>query len=171
MGFGKLLYMKKITPILLFVVGLAFCSLVLAIDEKPAAKSEHVMYNAADLKWADAPPALPAGAKIAVLEGDPGKAGLFTIRLQMPAGYKIPAHTHPTAEHVTVISGISQFGMGPKWDSAATHEMTAGGFVTMPAGMQHFAGTTSGCIVQVHAMGPFEITYVNPADDPRGPKK
>src|SRR5947209_19121202 len=74
MGFGKLLYMKKITPILLFVVGLAFCSLVFAIDEKPAAKSEHVMYNAADLKWADAPPALPAGAKIAVLEGDPGKA-------------------------------------------------------------------------------------------------
>lgn len=168
--------MKQITAMVLLGVGLALSSLVFAADEKAkteaaATSSEHVMYAAADLKWGEAPPSLPAGAKIAVLDGDPGKQGMFTIRLQMPAGYKIPAHTHPTAEHVTVISGTTYLGMGPKFDDATAKAMTAGAYVVMPAGMQHFAGTKEGCIVQVHAMGPFEIKYVNPADDPRQAKK
>src|ERR1043166_9909593 len=114
--------MKKITSILLFTVGLALCSALFALDEKPMAKAEHVMFTGADLKWGDAPPSLPAGAKLAVLEGDPGKEGFFTIRLQMPAGYKIPAHTHPTDEHVTVISGTCSFGMGPKTDEPTAQE-------------------------------------------------
>ena len=163
--------MKKIISILLFAVGLALCSAVFALDEKPMTKTEHVMFSGADLKWTDGPPSLPAGAKIAVLEGDPGKEGLFTIRLQMPAGYKIPAHTHPTDEHVTVISGSCMLGMGPKFDEAAGKEMSAGAYVVMPAGMQHFAGSKTGCVVQVHATGPFQVVYVNPADDPRGTKK
>jgi quercetin dioxygenase-like cupin family protein len=163
--------MKKIFSVALLAAAAAIGSLVFAADEKPATKSEHVMYSAADLKWGAAPPALPAGAKVAVLSGDPGKAGPFTIRLEMPAGYKIPAHTHPTDERVTVISGTSQFGMGPKFDDASAHDLAAGGFVIMPAGMQHFAGTKAGCVVQVESTGPFVINYVNPADDPRGAKK
>ena len=168
--------MKKIAALVLLGAGLALSSVVFAADEKAktetaAASTEHVMYAAADLKWSDAPPSLPAGAKIAVLDGDPGKQGMFTIRLQMPAGYKIPAHTHPTAEHVTVISGTTYLGMGPKLDDNAAKTMTAGGYVVLPAGMQHFAGTKEGCVVQVHAMGPFEIKYVNPADDPRQARK
>jgi len=163
--------MKKIFSVALLAAAAAFCSLAFAADEKPATKSEHVMYSSADLKWGDAPPSLPAGAKAAVLFGDPGKAGPFTIRLQIPAGYKIPAHTHPTDERVTVISGTSQFGMGPKFDEAAAHDLAAGGFVVMPAGMQHFAGSKAGCVVQIESTGPFEINYVNPADDPRGAKK
>jgi quercetin dioxygenase-like cupin family protein len=167
--------MKQITTLVLLGAGLALSSLVFAADEKAktetAASPEHVMYAAADLKWSDAPPSLPAGAKISVLDGDPGKQGMFTIRLQMPAGYKIPAHTHPTTEHVTVISGTTYLGMGPKLDDATAKAMTAGAYVVMPAGMQHFAGTKEGCIVQVHATGPFEIKYVNPADDPRQAKK
>jgi quercetin dioxygenase-like cupin family protein len=129
------------------------------------------MYSAADLKWGAAPPSLPAGAKAAVLSGDPGKAGPFTIRLEMPAGYKVPAHTHPTEERITVISGTAQFGMGPKFDDGAAHDLAAGGFVVMPVGMQHFAGSKAGCVLQVESTGPFEINYVNPADDPRGAKK
>lgn len=163
--------MKKITSILLFAIGLALCSAVLAVDEKPATKAEHVMFSGADLKWGDAPPSLPPGAKLAVLEGDPGKEGFFAIRLQMPAGYKIPAHTHPTDEHVTVISGTCSFGMGPKFDDATAKEVPAGGYTVMPAGMQHFAGSKSGCVVQVSSTGPFQVTYVNPSDDPRGAKK
>ena len=168
--------MKQITALVLLGAGLALSSLAFAADEKAktettAASSEHVMYAAADLKWGDAPPSLPAGAKIAVLDGDPGKSGMFTIRLQMPAGFKIPAHTHPTAEHVTVISGTLNLGMGPKFDDATAKAMTAGAYAVMPAGMQHFAGSKEGCIVQVHAMGPFEVKYVNPADDPRQAKK
>jgi quercetin dioxygenase-like cupin family protein len=163
--------MKRIFSVAMLAAAAAVGSLVFAADEKPASKSDHVMYTAADLKWGAAPPALPAGAKLAVLSGDPGKAGPFTIRLEMPAGYKIPAHTHPTDERVTVISGTSQFGMGPKFDDASAHDLAAGGFVIMPAGMQHFAGTKAGCVVQVESTGPFVINYVNAADDPRGVKK
>ncbi|HEX4639737.1 MAG TPA: cupin domain-containing protein [Chthoniobacterales bacterium] len=163
--------MKKITSALLLIGAVAICSLAFALDEKPMAKAEHVMFSGPDLKWGDAPPSLPAGAKLAVLEGDPGKEGFFAIRLQMPAGYKIPAHTHPTDEHVTVISGTCSFGMGPKYDDASAKEMTAGAYVVMPAGMQHFAGSKAGCVVQVSSTGPFQVNYVNPADDPRSAKK
>lgn len=168
--------MKQIASLVLVATALMFVSGVFAAEEKakakePAASAEHVMFAAAELKWSDGPPSLPAGAKIAVLEGDPKKEGLFTIRLQMPAGFKVPPHTHPSAEHVTVISGSLNLGMGPKFDEASAREMTAGAYAVMPAGMQHFAGTKEGCIVQVHAMGPFEIKYVNPADDPRQAKK
>jgi len=163
--------MKKICSVGLLAAVAAICSLAFAAEEKAATKSEHVMYSAADLKWGPAPPALPAGARVAVLSGDPAKAGPFTIRLEMPAGYKIPAHTHPTDERVTVISGTSQLGMGPKFDDASAHELGAGGFVVMPAGMQHFAGSKAGCVVQVESTGPFEVKYVDPADDPRGAKK
>ncbi|MEY2518980.1 MAG: hypothetical protein QOF24_739 [Verrucomicrobiota bacterium] len=169
--------MKKITSVALLGAALALSSIAFALDEKPKAKepaaasSEHVMFAPGDLKWADGPPALPAGAKIAVLQGDPGKAGPFTVRLQFPTGFKVPPHTHPTAEHVTVISGTLGLGMGAKFDEAAAHEMTAGGFAVMPAGMQHFAICKSECVVQIHAAGPFEVKYVNPADDPRTAKK
>ena len=163
--------MKRITSAVLLIGAVAICSLAFAMDETPVAKAEHVMFSGADLKWGEAPPSLPAGAKLAVLEGDPGKPGFFAIRLQMPAGYKIPAHTHPTDEHLTVISGTCNFGMGPKYDDATAKEMPAGAYAVMPAGMQHFAGSKSGCVVQVNSTGPFQVTYVNPADDPRGAKK
>ncbi len=163
--------MKKITSFVLFVAAFALYSLAFAVDQQPVAKPEHVMFSGSDLKWGDAPSSLPAGAKLAVLSGDPGKPGMFAIRLQMPAGYKIPAHTHPTDEVVTVISGTCSFGMGPKYDDAAAKEAPAGAFVVMPAGMQHFAGSKAGCVVQVQSTGPFQVTYVNPADDPRGAKK
>ena len=163
--------MKKIISILFLAVGLALGSLVLALDEKPVAKTDHVMFAAADLKWNDGPAALPAGAKIAVLQGDPKAAGPFTVRLKFPTGFKVPPHTHPTAEHVTVLSGTLAMGKGPKFDETAAHEMNAGAFSVMPAETEHFAVCKSECIVQVHAIGPFEVKYVNPADDPRGAKK
>ena len=158
--------MKKITSILLFAAALAIYSFAFALDQQPAAKTEHTVFAAADLKWSDGPPSLPAGAKVAVLNGDPKQPGAFTIRLQFPTGFKVPPHTHPTAEHVTVISGTLGLGHGAKFDEAAVHEMTAGGFAVMPAGMEHFAWCKSECVIQVHSTGPFVINYVNPADDP-----
>jgi quercetin dioxygenase-like cupin family protein len=104
---------------------------------------------------------------MAVLDGDPTKPGLFTVRLQSPAGYKIPPHTHPTAEHVTVISGTMHLGMGEKFDESAGHELPPGGFAVMPKKMAHFAWSTEDTVIQIHGMGPFQINYVNPADDPR----
>jgi quercetin dioxygenase-like cupin family protein len=163
--------MKQITSLALILAALAICSLGFALDEQPAANSGHVMFAAGDLKWNDGPAALPAGSKVAVLSGDPAKAGPFTVRLKFPTGFKVPPHTHPTAEHVTVLSGTLAMGTGPKFDEAAAHDMNAGAFSVMPAGTAHFATCKSECLLQVHAMGPFEVKYVNPSDDPRTAKK
>ena len=122
--------------------------------------------NSADLKWGPAPPVFPAGAQMAVLSGDPGKAGSFVIRLMMPAGYKIPAQHHPTDEYLTVISGDFSLGMGDKLDETKGQTLRAGGFGIAPAHMNHYAWTRTGAVIQINLMGPFAITYVNPADDP-----
>ena len=122
--------------------------------------------NAGDLKWGPAPAVFPAGAQMAVLSGDPTKAGVFVIRLKMPAGYKIPAHNHPTDEYVTVVSGELSLGMGDKLDPAESAKLGPGGFAVAGAKMNHFAFSTGGAVVQVSAEGPFALTYVNPADDP-----
>lgn len=125
------------------------------------------MLTPGDIKWGDAPPVFPKGAKMAVLYGDPAKAGeLFIVRLKVPAGYKIPAHWHPTDENVTVISGTFNMGMGDKLDPAKAKAFPAGSFAVAPAKVNHFAFTKQGAIVEVSAIGPFAMTYVNPADDP-----
>ncbi len=120
----------------------------------------------AGVKWGPAPPTLPKGAQFAVLSGDPSKAGLYVIRLKMPANYQIPAHHHPTAENVTVLSGSFHAGMGDKMDKSKTQAFEPGGFAALPANMNHYAWTASNTVIQVHGEGPFAITYVNPADDP-----
>lgn len=126
--------------------------------------------NPSELKWGPAPPAFPAGAEMAVLSGDPGKAGPFAVRLRVPAGFKVPAHSHPTDEFVTVISGEVSLGMGDKLDQAKGKRLEAGGFAEAKAGMNHYVWTRSGAIVQVNSEGPFEMTYADPADDPRKAK-
>src|SRR5690242_21625478 len=108
---------------------------------KPAAA--HVMLTAADLKWSDGPPSLPPGAKVALMEGNPKEAGLFTMRLKLPANYRVPPHWHPADEHVTVISGTFYMGVGDKFDAASAKGMPAGGFVLMPTKQVHFAMTKS----------------------------
>ncbi len=133
-----------------------------------ALSAQHSMTSTpADLKWAAGPAALPAGAQVSVLLGDPGKEGLYVIRLKFPAGYKIPAHTHPNDEHVTVISGAFHFGLGSKLDQAKATRLGPGGFAHAAKGMQHYAWASEETIVQVHGQGPQGITYVDPADDPR----
>lgn len=118
------------------------------------------------VKWGPAPPSLPKGAQLAVLSGDPSKNGPFVIRLKMPAHYQIPAHHHPTAENLTILSGSFHAGMGDKLDRTKTQTLEPGGFAAMPANMNHYAWTASNTVVQVHGDGPFVVVYVNPADDP-----
>lgn len=122
---------------------------------------------APDLKWGPAPAVFPAGAQMAVLEGNPGGTGLFTVRLRFPDGYKIAPHVHPTDENVTVISGTFRVGMGSTFDTKGLTTLPAGGFVTAKATMAHFAVAKGETVVQVHALGPFALTYVNVADMPR----
>ena len=122
--------------------------------------------NTGDLKWGPAPAVLPKGAQVAIVSGDPFKDGAYVLRIKMPGNYKIPAHNHPTAEYVTVLSGNFHLGMGDKLDEKKGIKLTAGGYGEAPAKMNHYAWTTSPTIVQVHGQGPFAMTYVNPADDP-----
>jgi hypothetical protein len=139
-------------------------------EEKMAAKktaaAPHVVTQPGDIKWGDPPPVFPAGAKMAVLRGDPSKTGMFIVRLKAPDGYKVAPHWHPTTENVTVISGTFNVGMGDQADPAKSTVMAAGAFASMPAKMHHWAWCKGETEVQVSGMGPFVLTYVNPADDP-----
>jgi len=138
-----------------------------AIPSSPSTlSSPGVATPAAAVKWMDAPPFLPKGSKLAVLVGDPSKPEPFTIRLQMPNGYKIAPHTHPTDEHVTVLSGVLRAGMGPKWDDKSLGDFAAGSYANMAATMPHYVEAKGPTVVQVHGVGPFVVNYVNPADDP-----
>jgi anti-sigma factor ChrR (cupin superfamily) len=118
------------------------------------------------LKWSDVP-SLPAGAKVSVIEGPLNEAVPITFRLKFPANYQIPAHWHPGIEHVTVISGTFNMGTGDKLDRSKSTALAAGGFAVMQPKTNHFGWTRDEAIVQVHGVGPWGITYVNPADDPR----
>ena len=126
----------------------------------------HVMVTPDDLKWTDIP-SLPPGAKIAVIEGPMTEAVPFTFRLKLPANYKIPAHWHPAIEHVTVISGGFSMGTGDKLDTSKSKELRAGSVAIMQPKTPHFGWTKEEAIVQVHGVGPWGVTYVNPEDDPR----
>jgi quercetin dioxygenase-like cupin family protein len=135
---------------------------------------KHVVQTPQEAQWGPAPPMLPAGAQIAVLAGDPTKSAPYAVRLKFPANYAIPAHSHPTDEHVVVVSGALTFGMGDTLakDAAANKTLAVGGFALMPANMNHFAFTTSQeTTIVLYGQGPVEFKYVNPADDPRSAKK
>jgi uncharacterized RmlC-like cupin family protein len=118
------------------------------------------------VKWGPAPPTLPAGAQIAALSGDPSKAGPYALRLKMPPNYQIPAHHHSMAEHVTVLSGTLYAGMGDKLDQGNAQSFKPGGFISMPANMNHYAWAGGETVIQVQGQGPFDIVYVNPEDAP-----
>jgi quercetin dioxygenase-like cupin family protein len=119
------------------------------------------------LTWGPAPPALPPGARLAVLEGNPSEAGSYTMRVLMPAGYRIPPHYHAAVEHVTVLKGTFKVGMGERYNPSAMASLPAGTFAALQPGVRHFAEAQGETIVQLHGMGPWGLTYVNPADDPR----
>jgi uncharacterized RmlC-like cupin family protein len=119
-----------------------------------------------DLKWTDVG-SLPRGAKVAVIEGDPGKEGLVTIRIKLPPNYRVPPHYHSTVERSTILSGTLHIGMGEKFDEKKSTAMPPGSLLLMPPKMPHFAWTKEEVIFQLNVMGPWTVTYLNPADDPR----
>jgi len=144
---------------------LAVPSLLLA--QAPAAAPQVVVAVPGSITWGPAPASLPAGAKAAVLEGDPAQPGAFTMRLRLPDGYTIPPHFHPATEHVTVVQGVLLIGMGDQLDASKFNELPTGTFGVIPPGMKHFARAKGEVILQLHGTGPWGITYVNQADDPR----
>ena len=161
--------LRFVAPALTMIVASALSGALRSEPPTQAHKeSGEIELNAPDkIKWKEGPPSLPKGAMIAVLEGDPNKEGAFVFRLKLPDGYRVPPHTHPKTERVTVISGMFNIGMGDKFDEKATKPMPAGTYGYWPAGMKHFVWAKGETILQFHGMGPWSIQYVNPVDDPR----
>ena len=127
----------------------------------------HRILTPSQIKWAKGPASLPPGAQASVLYGDPATEGPFALRLKFPKGYKVPPHTHPKPEVVTVISGTVNVGMGKSANAAKTTPLPAGSFFAFDPGMAHYASVEGETVVQVNSSGPWVVNYVNPADDPR----
>lgn len=143
------------------------CVAMFLLGAAPAFPEEQPHFvSAATLNWSEAPAMFPKGANAALVSGNPETDGLYVVRLQFPANYKIPAHRHPLAEYITVLMGSFHIGMGDKLDMSKSTEVAPGGFVEVPADMNHYAWTTEQTVIQVHGQGPFEITYSDPANDP-----
>jgi quercetin dioxygenase-like cupin family protein len=127
----------------------------------------HTVVAPQEIKWGPAPAVLPPGAKAAVLFGDPGKEGLFALRLKLPEGYRVPPHMHPVDEVVTVISGTFSLGMGETADQSKAQPLPAGSFFALAPGTTHYVFIEEETIIQISTIGPWGLTYINPEDDPR----
>jgi quercetin dioxygenase-like cupin family protein len=133
----------------------------------PRTDAQHATVALPDqVTWGPAPASLPPGAKVAVLEGNPGEAGPYTMQVLLPNRYRIPPHYHAATEHVTVLKGTFKVGMGEKFDGAAMTSLPTGTFAALEPGTRHFAESEGETIVQLHGVGPWGIIYVNAADDP-----
>ena len=162
--------MKNILSLsLVMLLCVTFSQTRLTADEMQS--PEMHLYPPTSIEWKPGPSAIPAGAKMAVLEGDPTREGPFVVRFQFPAGYHIAAHTHPKTERVTVISGALYLATGESLDRSSAKEIPAGSFGYWPAGMKHAGWSEVETVIQLHGIGPWQINYVNPADDPRNAKK
>lgn len=144
-------------------VGLA-CTLMSPVAQ---ASDGHKLLTPQEITWSPGPASIPRGAEVATLFGDPGKEGLFAMRLKLPHGYHIAPHTHPRPEIVTVISGTFRLGMGETADRDKAKVLPAGSFFALMPGMAHFAYAEGETVVQLNSSGPWGLTYVNPKDDPR----
>lgn len=150
---------------LMVVLG-AVC-LAAGTQDKPAAPT---FVSPEDIKWADGPPTLPAGTKVAVLEGSPKEAAPFVMRLKLPADSKLPPHFHPADERVTCLSGEFNAGLGDTFDPSKAKKLPAGSYMMIPKETHHFAFVKVETVVQLNGIGPWKLTYVNPADDPSNKK-
>ena len=127
----------------------------------------HTVVPGDAVKWGPAPPSLPPGAQAAALLGSPAKEGPFVLRLKFPAGFVVPPHRHSKDEFVTVISGRFAIASGEQLDRASLKPLPAASFVHLPAGMPHYAWAEVETVVQINSVGPFDVIYVDPKDDPR----
>lgn len=158
---------RNLWLVVAFVVG-TFCISQSGVSHVQASASTPNNAFAPDtIQYGPVPPFIPPGAQLAVLEGNPmASTGDYTIRLKMPAGYRIPPHWHPRRENITVISGTFELGMGDRFDEAKLKVYPAGSFAYMDPDMHHYALAETEGIVQVHGMSPVQFNYIDPNDDP-----
>ena len=160
-------FMNPLLLIRLSTLALALAALgpTVAWAQDPS-NADHIMVVVpADLKWEDSK--AMSGAKVAVIEGPPNKPVPYILRVKFPADYKIPAHWHPATERVTVISGTFNLGTGDKLDKEKTKALTPGSTAIIQPKTNHFGWFSEETVVQLHGVGPQDINFVDPADDPR----
>ena len=163
--------MKRAAALVVLALSLAASPLAVATgagtEREKTPPGTWALYTPSEVPWRDGPESLPAGAKVAVLEGDPSKDGFFTMRLLLPDGYRVAPHWHPKVERLTIISGTLNLGTGDRFDAAATKALPAGTYSSMPPKMTHFAWATGETVLQLSSIGPWQVIYVDPSDDPR----
>jgi len=151
----------------LVALSLGIAALCIALTQPQASELHHTVVSADSIKWGPAPPSLPPGAQAAILLGSPAKEGPFVLSLKFPAGFTVPPHRHSKDEYVTVIAGAFAIASGEKVDRQSLKPLPPASFVHLPAGMPHYAVVEVETIVQINGVGPFDVTYVDPKDDPR----
>lgn len=155
--------LNLIRPALILAAVIAISSM---LPCPASAQTGMTVLQSSQIKWGPPPPQFLPGAKFAVLAGDPSKAGVYTVRLKLPANYRVSPHWHTAEVDVTVITGTLGFGMGDKFDKSKGQLVKPGGFIVEPKEMHHYVWAVGPAVIQVHGEGPFVINYVNPSDDP-----
>lgn len=135
-----------------------------SLDKGPP---RHLSHPADEIDWVEGPGSFQPGTHFAVLEGDPGKDGIFTMQIRLPDGFIINPHWHPNVERLTVLRGTFLLGSGETVDEGSAMVLEAGSYTAMPPEMVHFAVAEGETVVQLTSVGPWEINYVNPEHDPR----
>jgi quercetin dioxygenase-like cupin family protein len=149
------------------VVALSVAAITGAVTAGQAHEPHHTVVSGDAIEWGPAPPSLPPGAQAARLLGSPAEEGPFVLRLKFPAGFVVPPHMHSKDEFIVVLSGALTIESGEKVDPDALKGLPAGSFFHLPSGMAHYLFAESESVVQLNGMGPFDVKYIDPKDDPR----
>jgi len=136
-------------------------------DRAGEAPASHTFYLCPDdVAWKDATAPLPPGAKVYLVEGNPKEAAQFTLRVWLPAWYKLPPHRHPVAERTTVLSGTLFSGYGDKMDTLNATRYAAGCFYFNPPGAVHYSFTSGEpTVIQISTIGPWDLTFTNTKEE------
>jgi hypothetical protein len=138
----------------------------------PPAHTKHLageptVFDPDHMKWVDAPASLPRGIRMCTMEGDPSKEGPYTVRLWIPATYRIGPYWRTDSERMTVMLGAVIVGAGDHYDEHGGTPVRAGSYAYVAPHAHHYLWTRDATVVQLHGTGPWDITYVHAADDPR----
>lgn len=137
-----------------------------AASSAPAVVPGALQFDAANVVFRPAPPSMPKGVELAVLEGNPQASGIFTLRLKAPPGFLLPPHTHPVEERVTVLSGSVAVGFGSRVERKGARTFGAGAFYVNPPGAPHYVFSDEGAVVQITGLGPWRVEPLTPPSEP-----
>ena len=143
---------------------LALCfSLVVAPASAQADAKGFIRMTPDQAEWKEVPDG--HGVKMAVVSGDPSKAGLYVIRVKFPPGIMSAPHFHPEDRHAVVLRGTWYTGTDDSWDPDKTVALKPGSYMKHPAGAVHYDGAKDEeVIVQIAGYGPSGTTEVFPGE-------